>query len=66
MKALDEILIEYLGAKHPVFNETGHLSDEGYKAYDKLESLLKDLNGIGISINADKIMNQIDDIINEN
>ncbi len=66
MKVLDEILIEYLGAKPPVFNETGQLSEDGYEAYDKLESLLNDLNGIGISINADKIMNQIDNIINEN
>lgn len=37
MKALDEILIEYFGAKPPVFNKKGQLTASGQRAYDKLD-----------------------------
>lgn len=63
MKALDEILIEYFGAKSPVFNKKRQLTASGQKAYDKLDMLLRDLNGIGVNINPDKTMDYIDEII---
>lgn len=63
MKGLDEILIEYFGAKPPVFNKKGQLTTSGKGAYDKLEMLLNDLNGIGVSIDPDKAMAYIDEII---
>lgn len=63
MKALDEILIEYFGVEPPVFNKKGQLTASGQKAYDKLDMLLSDLNGIGVNINPDKIMDYIDEII---
>lgn len=63
MKALDEILIEYFGAKPPVFNKKGQLTASGQKAYDKLDMLLCGLNGIGVNINPNKTMDYIDEII---
>ena len=64
MKTLEEILIEYFGAKSPVFNETDKLTESGRSAYKKLEHLINDLNGLCLGISPDKVMNQIDEIIN--
>ena len=63
MNTLEDILVEYFGATPPVFNEQGQLTKTGSAAYIKRESLVNDLNGIGISIFPDKIMNEIDAII---
>lgn len=63
MKGLEEILIEHFGAKPPVFNKKGQLTNSGEEAYNKLEMLLNDLKGIGVSIDPDKAMTYIDEII---
>lgn len=66
MKSLEEILQEYFGCKGDAFNKDGRFSDEGICAYDKLERLIYYLSCLGIGIDYDKVITELDKIEYEN
>ena len=64
MKTLEQILQEYFGA-NKVFLKSGTFSNSGMKAYVKLDRLLLDLSLLGISIDYNKVIKELDRIEHE-
>jgi hypothetical protein len=64
MKSLEQILTETYGHKH-ILKENGDLTEVGYKDMRKLETLLADLELLGLPIDAPKCIRELDKIISE-
>ena len=63
MKSLEEIFSEYFDYPAPFDYETGELTEQGVCAYAKLSSLIRDLEALGVISGAERIEDNIDDII---
>jgi hypothetical protein len=74
MKSLEEILQEYFGCKgkNPFLKNPRKLNDDGdYEyftkagaaAYGKLTALIEDLEGIGVLLDAEGIIDELDQIV---
>ena len=62
---LEEILQQYFNCPVP-FRKDGDLTTTGAEAFKKLESLLSNLQSIGVIENNSNYSNQLYDILNEN